>query len=263
MTTWRLLTSLALSLIMLIMLTMAAPAAADVTIRQKTSGTGLAGAMAGETVQQIKGTKMRTDQTMAGERTSVIMDAVTRRMILLNHATREAEVHDMATIGQQLDKISAGEIKVSVTPTGQTRQVAGVTCTVHEMRTSVPAEMGGAPMTFLIGGPVCLAQGGPGVADYAAFFKAAEENGLFFGDPRTAQAQPGQAKGLTALYQEMATRGVPYASEIQLSIEGSGPMAALMAKMGGMTMITEVVSIATDAIPDSVFEIPEGYRQKK
>jgi len=37
-------------------------------------------------------------------------------------------------------------------------------------------------------------------------------------------------------------------------------MAAMMAKMGGNSITTEAVTISTDAIPDSTFEVPEGYK---
>jgi hypothetical protein len=107
---------------------------------------------------------------------------------------------------------------------------------------------------------VCLAKNGPGQADVTAFYKAAADKGLFFGDPRAAKAQPGQAKGMTALYREMAALGVPLAHEMTIKFDGSGPMASMMGKMGGSTMSNEVLSVSTDPIPDSTFEIPAGYK---
>jgi hypothetical protein len=40
-------------------------------------------------------------------------------------------------------------------------------------------------------------------------------------------------------------------------------MAAMMNKMGGMTMLTEVVSVSSDAIADSMFDVPAGYKTKQ
>jgi len=41
-------------------------------------------------------------------------------------------------------------------------------------------------------------------------------------------------------------------------------MAAMMQKMGALnTTTTEVVAISTDAIPDSTFDVPEGYKVVK
>jgi hypothetical protein len=86
---------------------------------------------------------------------------------------------------------------------------------------------------------------------------------MFLADPRTAAAQPGHAKGLATLYREIATHGVPLAQEMTIRFEGSGPMAGMMGKVGGSTLTTEVVSISTDPLPDSMFEIPAGYKINK
>jgi hypothetical protein len=247
-------------LTLLILSVAASPAAADVTVRLKNSGKGAMGAaMGGESTQQIKGAKMRTDQTIGSDPTSSIVDAGEQKMIVLNHKKREAEAHDMAKLSQEM-AAATGEIKTSLTPTSRTRQIAGATCTDHDVRMEIPMQMGQDVMTMVMSGVVCLAQGAPGAADYAAFYEAAAENGLFFGDPRAAKAQPGQAKGMTALYRDMASRGVPYATELQMKVEGTGMMASMMNKMGGMTMTSEVLSISTDAIPDAQFEVPAGYK---
>jgi hypothetical protein len=37
-------------------------------------------------------------------------------------------------------------------------------------------------------------------------------------------------------------------------------MAAMMAKMGGMTATTTVQSVATDALADDLFAPPAGYK---
>jgi hypothetical protein len=241
-------------------LALAAPATADVTVIQKVNGKAMGAAMSGESTQYIKGTQMRTDQKVGRDDTSTIIDAASGRMMSLNHSKREAEIYDMAQMSQELAKISAADIEASLTPTAQTRQIAGATCTVHEMQMRVPMMAGAAGMTVMMSGPVCIAKDAPGAADYAAFYRAAADNGLFFGDPRAAKAQPGQTKGMTQLYREMADRGVPYAMEMNVKIEGSGPMAGIMARMGGSSMTSEVLSISTDPIPDSLFEVPTGYK---
>lgn len=243
----------------------AAPAAAQVTITQTTSGSGGGQNLAGETVQYIKGTKMRTDQTMGGKKTSVIIDVDAQQMIVLDHGKREATVTDMRQVAQDLAKIQAEDVKASITPTSQTRQIAGSTCTVHNMSVEVPARVGGSGDDLLVTmqGPVCLVKGGPGAADFQAFYAAAAEKGLFFTDPRAAKAQPGQAKGMTELYRRMAAAGVPYSTELTFKFEGSGMMASMMNKVGGMTMKSEVASITAGPIDDGLFVVPAGYKTKK
>lgn len=238
---------------------MAAPAAADVTLKQKVTGKGMV-ASSGESMQYIKGTRMRLDQATTGSENSTIIDANSQQMIVLNHKRREAEVYDMTKLVADLAKIPISDVKASVTPTKQTRQIAGSTCTVHDMQVTVPTTMGPEQVTFVLAGPICLVKNGPGAADFSAFYKAAAEKGLFFGDPRMAKAQPGQTKGMATMYREMAALGVPLSQEMNFKFEGTGAMAAMMAKMGGNSMTTEVVSISTDAIPDATFEVPEGYK---
>lgn len=238
----------------------ATPAAADVTFTQKMSGKSMMGALSGESIQQIKGTRMRSDQTIGGEQTSTIIDVQAQQMIVLNHRKREAELYDMTQVAAELAKVPMSDVTASINPTSQTRQIAGSTCVVHDMRISVPMDMGAGPMTIAMSGPVCLARNGPGQADFSAFYQAAAEKGLFFGDPRQARAQPAQARGMTALYREMAALGVPLSQELHMKFEGGGPMASMMAKMGGNVIASEVVSVSTDPIPDSAFEVPAGYK---
>jgi hypothetical protein len=247
---------------LLVSLALSAPAAADITTKQKTGGKGMGGAMSGESTQYIKGTKMRTDQTIGGKATTTIIDAGARQMIVLDHGKREAEVYDMATFAKSLEKIPVSEIKSSMTPTGQTRQIAGSTCTVYDVKVSVPMQVGSDGMSISMAGPYCLVKNGPGQADYTALYKAIADSG-FLGDPRAAKVQPAQAKAMTEMYRKMAELGVPFATEMNIGFEGSGPAAAIMSKMGGNSMTSEVTSVSLDAIADSVFEIPAGYKVNK
>jgi hypothetical protein len=50
---------------------------------------------------------------------------------------------------------------------------------------------------------------------------------------------------------------------VNISFEGGGPMAAIMSKMGGNSITSEVTSVSTDAVADSLFEVPAGYKVNK
>jgi hypothetical protein len=244
-------------------LALAAPAGADVTFKQKVSGKGIAGVAGGDSTQYIKGVRMRTDQTVGGNDTSTIIDAGAQQMVVLDHKRREATVYDMTKIAADIAKMPISDVKASVTPTTQTRQIAGTTCTIHDMHVAAPTQMGPETLTIVLAGPICLVKNGPGQTDFTAFYKAAAEKGLFLGDPRAAKAQAGQARSMTAMYQQMAALGVPMSQEINFKFEGSGAMAGMMAKIGANSMTTEVVSVSTDPIADSTFDIPAGYRVVK
>jgi hypothetical protein len=47
-----------------------------------------------------------------------------------------------------------------------------------------------------------------------------------------------------------------------MRFEGSGMMASMMNKMGGMTMTTDVQAVSSVSIPDATFEVPTGYKTK-
>lgn len=236
----------------------ASPASGDVTLKSKMSGAG----MSGETTQQIKGNKVRIDQSMAaGVQTTTIIDAGLRQMISIDHKKKQAEVIDMAAIGQAMEKIGVSDIKSSVTPTSQTRQIAGSTCTVYDVELIVPMQMGNQKMHMAISGPQCIVKNGPGHADIYAFYKMAAEKG-FFTDASQAKANPAAAKAMAELQQKMAELGVAFATEMRVGMQMDGPMAEMMKKMG-TTISTEVTSVSTAPVPDSQFEIPTGYKVTK
>jgi hypothetical protein len=239
---------------------LASPASADVTVKSKGSGKGMVGGAVGDMTQYLKGGKMRMDQTTgAGRATTTIIDAVGRRMVILDHEKKQAKIVDMAAMGEALTKVSAGDLSVAINPTTQTRTVVGMSCTVYDVKVTVP--MQGAGITMVMSGPQCLSKNAPGMADFIAFYKAASQGGMFF-DPAQAKAQPALAKAMADMQRQMSELGIPLATETTVGMDGSGPMAEMMKKMSS-TITTEVVSIATDAIPDSTFEVPAGYAVKK
>jgi hypothetical protein len=246
----------------LLAISVAIPASADVTLKFKGSGKGMVGAMSGDMTQYVKGLKLRVDQTAGtGRQTTVIIDAGTKQMTVIDHEKKTAEAIDMTTFGAAMAKMEMAEASVSVTPTGETRQVAGASCTVHDVKVSMPMKMGASAITMVMSGPQCLAKDAPGYADFAAFYKAASDNG-FFMDASQAKAQPAAAKAMADMQRKIAQAGMPLFSETNISMETDGPMAEMMKKMGN-TIISEVTSISTAPIADALFEVPAGYKLNK
>jgi hypothetical protein len=240
----------------------ASPTLADVTVKSKGSGSGAVGAKFGDMTQQIKGQKVRTDQTTGqGRPLSTIIDLAAKQMVTLNHDSKEAEVIDMTSLGATLAKVGVADIKVSITPTPATRQIAGQTCSVYDLKVAVPMPVGTTKMAMVLSGPQCLVKNGPGHADFVAFYLAASEGGGFL-DANQAKGQPAMARAMTDMYRKMSELGVPFATEMTVGIEGEGPMAEAMKKMA-TTITTEVTSISTEPIPADVFEVPAGYKVKK
>lgn len=240
---------------------------ADVTIKTTSTGKGFGISGSTTSTTYIKGLKMRADSSMGGSPTSTIIDLEAQKFISLNHKKKEAQVLDMAKLRQDMDKMVKGaEAASSLKPTGEKKEFAGKSCTGYEMTASMPMAMGeGMEMTMVMTGPVFIARGAPGSADYAKFYLAAAEKGFIANDPRAAKGAAQQTKGMTALYKAIAeTGGIPYYMETSVKIEGGGPMASMMSKMmGGAAFSTTVTAVSTEAIPDDKFAIPADYKVKE
>jgi hypothetical protein len=244
----------------------ATTASADVRMVAQMSGKMMGRTPSGETVTYIKGHKMRTDQTMGGSELSTIMDVDAGELTTINHKNKEAEVWNVADLASTMQGtgLTASGVDVKITPNGQSKTIAGFTAAGHDMTVSVKSQMAdGMAMTVTIAGPAFLSTEAPGAKDYAAFYAAAAEKGFFIGDPRAAKAQPGNAKGMMALYQSMAEKGIPLQSTQVIKLSGDGPMAGVFAKMGGGEITSTVTSISADPVAADVFTVPAGYTVKR
>jgi hypothetical protein len=120
---------------------------------------------------------------------------------------------------------------------------------------------GGMAMTVTQHGSVWVVKDAPGTAEYASFYRSAAEKGWIFSDPRGAKGSPGQAKAMAEMYRQLAsTGGVPYEVDVTISVAGEGPMAAIMSRMGNMSMGSTLQSIDTAALDDALFAPPAGYK---
>lgn len=248
-----------------LMAALASPAWADLTIRQSTAGKGLgmSGNMSGTTY--LKGSKMRTESVNGGTTRVTIFDLDAQKMYSFDLKKKEADVWDMQALAADMSKtVDSSAMTTSVKPNGQTKQIAGKAAAGYDMEISVPSTVGGPDgpkMTVKLTGPMWVVKDAPGTKEYVSFYKSAVEKGWFFSDPRAAKGSPGQAKAMAEMYRQMAeTGGIPYEQEMQIKMEGEGPMAGMMARMGGVSMTSTVQSVETDALSDDLFAPPAGYK---
>ena len=169
---------------------------------------------------------------------------------MLWHDGKGAEVFDLKTMA--LAKEGVAETTQSITPTTRSRQIAGSTCIVYEFKSSTRMaermpEMA-EPAVFVMEGSICVARNGPGHADYVRVSRAMME-----GAARLRIHRP-------RIQRQVADLGVPYATEMTISMGANVP-GAVMHRIATHTM--EVTSVSTDPIPDSLFEIPAGYTVRK
>jgi hypothetical protein len=67
---------------------------------------------------------------------------------------------------------------------------------------------------------------------------------------------------MTEMYRQLAKAGIAYATDMQMRIEGSGPMAAVMSRMGNIKTGSEVTAVSTEALSDDLFSVPAGFKTK-
>jgi hypothetical protein len=243
----------------------AMPAFADVTLKQTTNGKGMgmSGTMNGTTY--IKGGKMRTDVVMGDKTQTTIFDVDAQKMYSFDSKKKEADVFDMAAVAADVSKtVDVSNAKASLKPNGQKKEVSGHSANGYDMEISMDSAMGGNKemmMTVTLQGPVWIVPNAPGAAEYARFYKAAVEKGWIFSDPRAAKGQPGQAKAMAEMYNQIAAiGGLPYETDMQIKLGGGGPMGGMLAKLGNVSMTTIVNAVEVGPIADDLFAPPAGYK---
>ena len=244
-------------------------AQADVAVNTTTTGKASIMNVTGNGVTRIKGKRQRIDQTVGSKPQSLILDIDNRRFVDLDDKKKSARVTPLDSIADELQKVGVGTIDATLTRTTQTKTVAGHSCTVHDVRVSLPFSPtgnsgDGMDLTMVMTGTVCLSTSAPGLADYQAFYRAAADSGFIFGDPRTAKSPAGaaQAKAYAALTRKMAEAGMALESDVHITAEGSNPMAGMFAKMAKSDITTTVTGIDTSEQPADAFDIPAGYKVK-
>lgn len=242
---------------------------ADVTITTQTTGNAAFINVDGEGVSRFKGNRQRSEQAMGKRRQTLIIDIDNRRFVDLDDKKKTARVTPLDSIADELQKVGVGTLDATLNKTAQTKTVAGHSCTVHDVRVSLPFSPTGNPgdgmdLTMVLSGTVCLATGVPGLADYQAFYKAAADSGFIFGDPRGLKAPSGaaQAKAYAALTRKMADAGMALESNIHITAEGSNPMAGMFSKAAKSDITTTVTKIEVGDLPAADFDVPEGYKVK-
>lgn len=247
---------------------LAAPSFADVTVKANGSGKGMG--MSGDmtTITYIKGNKMRTDTVMGDTTRTMIFDVDNQRLYSFDSKKKEADAWDMKAFGASISNaVDTTGMTSSIKANGQTKQLLGKTAAGYDMEVIVPATVGGAggmKMTITMSGPIWIVKGAPGTDDYINFYKGAVEKGWIFSDPRGAKGSPGQAKAMAEMYNQLAaTGGIPYEMVTNMKMGGEGPMASVMAKMGNMSSTQTVTAVETGTLAADLFAPPAGYKIKE
>jgi hypothetical protein len=249
--------SFRVALLLACIVLVAVPAFADITITMTMTTTGGPAPMDMSSATWIKGMKMRSDVRIMGQDMSIFVDVAAKQQVMVNNVTKEVVDPGAAMANAQM---TFGEVKVSVKPTDQTKQVLGRTCAGYAVEMTMPMTIMDETLSMTMSGLVWIAKDAPGTAEYQAFTKAAAAAGLM----STVIAQGPQAKSLSQLQAALAENGIPLEQEMQITMTGSGPMAQVMAQSGAgnMKMTMAVTAITADPIPAETFTVP-GSTPKK
>lgn len=262
-----------------VVLLCAAPAGADVTLTQTMTVEGgpaaMMGGMTPRMVTRIKDLASRTDIDAMGHTMVAITDLTAPRMVVLDGATKTAQVFDPGSPAiPGGGQVTLPEIDMTFKPTGRSRVIEGASCDEHVFTMSMNmGEMGAGKMPpeavsamkdvrMAMSGSVWIAASGPGVADYVRFQKAASDAKMV---AVLAGVVPGgQTGGLDRLMAAAsAAPGLPYLTEMTMTFEGSGKVVEMMKQMGPIRMSQRISEISTDSIPAAMFEVPDDYKVVK
>jgi hypothetical protein len=107
-------------------------------------------------------------------------------------------------------------------------------------------------------GSAWVAKSGPGVAEYAAFQSASASAAM----TALMGSVPGmKGSGIDRLMGAFSgVGGLPYLTELLMTIEGNDQIAEVMKSQGPIKLITKVTEVSTDPIPETLFKVPEDFK---
>ena len=88
---------------------------------------------------------------------------------------------------------------------------------------------------------------------------ASAMGGMTGGNPAAAKGG-GMEKLMSAV---TSAPGLPYITEITMTLQGEGPMVEMLKQMGPMKIIQKTTSVTTDALSDDLFKVPADYKVEK
>lgn len=234
---------------------------ADLTLAGRNTVSSLGTPAAGQESIFVKGSLARRDALERGKAHTYIYDLKARRLTVLDHSLRVAEVYPMSSLaaGAAETRVAERDLRLELKPTGRSRRLQHWTCSEHTLAVSAPATLGSEQATLIVDGSLWLTARVAEQAEVREFLRAAESPDVFLGLPSLARASPIQAATVSEIIRRVAPKGMPCAADINLRYEGSGRMVEL-ARRFATHLGVSYETFSTRPIDDSAFDIPAGYR---
>ena len=249
----------------------------DVTVTTKTTMEGGMSAMMGgatpNTVMRIKGLMGRTDVETMGRTLSTLTDLNKKEVTLLRPDEKTARVLTSVTPDKPgTPPAPMPKVDGTFAPTGRSQTIDGfkcdeyafdVTASMGEMTSGQPMQPQAAEMLrdmhMLLKGSMWMTTSAPGASEYLAFQKAAVAANMA---TILAGGVPGApSNGMDRIVSKFSgAEGLPYVTEVTITIEGTGPGAEMMKQMGATKITSKVTSISTDPVPADLLVVPPDYK---
>lgn len=206
----------------------------------------------------LKKDRLRRDLTERGRSYTYLYDLKQRELTFIDHLFRQAEVRRFET-GEQKGATKGRDLKLDLTPTGRKHDLTPWECVEHQLKASLPGNMGQEQVVVNLDGQVWLAPNTREQRHIDPFIKSIPAQDLFIGVPTQGRAAATQVQGVNEVLRRILPKGMLCAFEIQVDYEGDGPMANLARRMATrVSLVYERVS--ETALKDELFEIPAGYQ---
>lgn len=209
----------------------------------------------------VRGTTIRRDHVGHGRLETQIFDLAGRRVAVMVPAERSIEIHDLSGLraATGVAAAPAGDMKVALKPTGQSRPLGHWQCQAHRLDASIPARLGDEDTVFHLSGTLWLARGVPEQAEVEALVALARRPDFFLGVPAVAKITPAQARLFSEIVRELAGLGLPCACEVESRYQGSGPMADLANRIPARFSLA-FQDVSRARLGDELFAFPASAR---
>jgi hypothetical protein len=208
---------------------------------------------------RIRDNQIRRDYIDQGRMNTQLFDLGRRQLILIDHANRKIETHDLKNM-QDTTEANApiSSLKLTIERNGQARPLRHWHCEGYNLTASIPARLGQEETVLHIKGQLWLASNVPEQAEIKALVKLAQRKDFFLGIPAIAKTTPAQTQLFSEIIRRVAPQGMPCAGDLEASYEGSGPMTNLARKMPNRISIA-FQNFSGQSIPPELFKPPAGY----
>ncbi|MFN3593496.1 MAG: hypothetical protein ACK4TK_02275 [Thiobacillaceae bacterium] len=236
----------------------ALPLHADLTLKGFSQVSALSQPNRSQEVLYLKKDRLRRDLIERGRSYSYLYNLKQRELVFIDHLFRQAEARKIESANPKGAE-AAKPLKLELTPTGRRHELSPWECQEHQLKASLPGQVGQESVTVHLDGQVWLAPNARETRMLEPFVKTLPAQDLFIGVPSQGRAAPTQVQGVNEVLRRVLPKGMLCAFEIQVDYEGAGPMANLARRMATrLSLVYE--RIVTEDLKDELFEIPAGYQ---